>query len=70
MWVMRTSHKQHLALLLDRPYAGLLVVVFLLRNEYCLFDVSENEVAMRIVCLSKSISLQSPNMILEDRACA
>jgi hypothetical protein len=49
--VLPTSHKQHLALLLDRPHAGLLVVVFLLRNENGFFDVSENKVAMRVVCL-------------------
>jgi hypothetical protein len=47
-----TSDEQHLALLLDCPHARLLVLVFLLSNVYGFFDVSENEVAMRVVCLN------------------
>jgi hypothetical protein len=41
-----TSHEQHLALLLDRPDAWFLVFLFLLCNEYGLFDVSEYKIAM------------------------
>jgi hypothetical protein len=44
-----TSYKQHLALLLDRPYARLLVLFLFLCHKYSLFDVAEDEVAMRIV---------------------
>jgi hypothetical protein len=47
-----TSYEQHLALLLDRPYAGLLLVILFLCNIYGFFYVSENEVAMRVVCLN------------------
>ena len=52
-----TSDEQHLALLLDCPHARLLVLVFLLRNVYGLFDVSENEVAMRVVCLDMLLAM-------------
>lgn len=38
--MLRTSHKQHLALLLDRPHAWLLPFIILLCNEYGLLDVS------------------------------
>lgn len=48
---MYTSHKQHLEFFRDRPYARLLVFVLFLRYEYCLLDVAENDIAMRVVCL-------------------
>jgi len=51
-----TSYKQHLALLLNRPYARLLLLLLFLCHKYCLFDVAENEVAMRIVCLKVPVS--------------
>jgi hypothetical protein len=44
--ITRTSHKQHLALLLDCPYAWLLLVVVFFGNVYRFFDVAEDEVAM------------------------
>jgi hypothetical protein len=47
-----TSDEQHLALFLDCPHAGLLVIFLLLSNVYGFFDVSENKVAMRVVCLN------------------
>jgi hypothetical protein len=55
-YLPRTSYKQHLALLLHCPYARLLVILLLFCHKYCLFDVAENEVAMRIVCLKIPVS--------------
>jgi hypothetical protein len=53
---LRTSHKQHLALLLDRPHAGFLVIFFLFRYEYGFLNVSEHEIAMRVICLILLVS--------------
>lgn len=54
--LLHTSYKQHLALLLHRPNARFLVLLLFLCHKYCLFDVAENEVAMRIVCLKSRVS--------------
>jgi hypothetical protein len=43
---MHTPDEQHLALLLDCPDARFLVVFLLFRNEYSLFNVTEDEITM------------------------
>jgi len=52
----RTSHEEHLALLLDCPDARFLVLFFLLRHKYGFFHVSEYKIAMRVVCLRCLVS--------------
>jgi hypothetical protein len=67
---MHTPDEQHLALLLDCPDARFLVIVFL-RHEYRFFDVSEHEVAMRIVCLKALVSIPPLALLpmLRKRTC-
>jgi hypothetical protein len=55
--MMHTSNKQHLTLLLDRPDAWFLVLFLLFRHEYRFLNVSEHEIAMRIVGLKVTVSI-------------